>query len=84
MFNPKVILVFCVVALGLGGILYLLYPTPENYSPKPEEPVFCTQDAKQCPDGSYVGREGPKCEFKACPTTSTPQGTMMEDGTINE
>lgn len=34
---------------------------------KPEEPVFCTQDAKQCPDGSYVGRTGPSCEFAACP-----------------
>lgn len=33
---------------------------------KSEEPVFCTQDAKQCPDGSYVGRVGPSCEFAAC------------------
>jgi len=24
-------------------------------------------EAKQCPDGSYVGRTGPKCEFVACP-----------------
>ncbi len=31
------------------------------------EPVFCTQEAKQCPDGSYVGRTGPKCEFAECP-----------------
>ena len=30
--------------------------------------IFCTQEAKQCPDGSYVGRTGPKCEFAACPT----------------
>ena len=29
--------------------------------------VFCTQDAKLCSDGSYVGRTGPKCEFTACP-----------------
>ena len=31
------------------------------------EPVMCTMEAKQCPDGSYVGRGGPKCEFAACP-----------------
>ena len=31
------------------------------------EPVFCTMDAKLCPDGSYVGRSGPKCEFSKCP-----------------
>lgn len=30
-------------------------------------PVACTQEAKQCPDGSYVGRTGPNCEFSACP-----------------
>ncbi len=28
--------------------------------------VACTMDAKQCPDGSYVGRTGPNCEF-ICP-----------------
>lgn len=30
------------------------------------EPVACTMDAMQCPDGSYVGRSGPNCEF-ICP-----------------
>ncbi len=29
--------------------------------------VMCTMDAKLCPDGSYVGRTGPKCEFAPCP-----------------
>jgi len=29
--------------------------------------TICTQDAKLCPDGSYVGRSGPNCEFKTCP-----------------
>jgi len=32
----------------------------------PEE-VICTMDAKGCPDGSSVGRVGPKCEFALCP-----------------
>lgn len=30
--------------------------------------VACTMEAKVCPDGSYVSRSGPKCEFEACPT----------------
>ncbi len=38
-------------------------------------PVACTQDAKQCPDGTYVGRTGPNCEFK-CP--STPSSTIPQ------
>jgi hypothetical protein len=28
--------------------------------------VACTADAMQCPDGSYVGRTGPNCEFAPC------------------
>lgn len=31
-------------------------------------PKACTQEAKLCPDGSYVSRTGPNCEFAACPT----------------
>jgi hypothetical protein len=31
-----------------------------------KEQVACTMDARQCLDGSYVGRTGPKCEF-VCP-----------------
>ena len=29
--------------------------------------VACTMEAKLCPDGSYVGRTGPNCEFAPCP-----------------
>lgn len=28
----------------------------------------CREDAKKCPDGSYVARTGPNCEFAPCPT----------------
>lgn len=31
------------------------------------EPVACTKDAKICPDGTYVGRIAPDCEFAPCP-----------------
>lgn len=29
--------------------------------------VACTAEAKVCPDGSTVGREGPECQFAPCP-----------------
>ena len=29
--------------------------------------VSCTLEAKICPDGSAVGRQGPSCEFAPCP-----------------
>jgi len=40
-------------------------PTPSQ--PAPPQEVACTMEAKQCPDGSYIGRTGPNCEFAACP-----------------
>jgi len=39
-------------------------------STNPQQPIACTMDAKLCPDGSYVGRTGPSCEFATCPTTT--------------
>ena len=29
--------------------------------------LVCVQDAKACPDGSYVSRVAPTCKFAACP-----------------
>lgn len=34
----------------------------------PDNNIMCTMEAKLCPDGSYVGRSGPKCEFAKCPS----------------
>ena len=31
------------------------------------EDVVCSMEAKLCPNGSYVGRTGPNCEFSSCP-----------------
>lgn len=42
-------------------------------------PFACTMDAKECPDGTYVSRVAPKCEFASCPiykslTVASPNG----------
>ena len=41
---------------------------------QPGPGAICTMEAKQCPDGSYVGRQGPNCEFAACPGSKPPVG----------
>lgn len=42
----------------------------EKKNPPSGEQRVCAQDAKQCPDGSYVNRTGPNCEFSPCPKSS--------------
>lgn len=82
MFNPKTALIFIIVAFAVGFAFYIFYPTPEKYDSgngNGAEPVACTMEAKLCPDGSYVGRVGPNCEFEACPI---PEGAQFEDGVI--
>jgi len=59
-----IISIFAVIA-GLGVFSY--YFVFKNT----EKLVACTQEAKLCPDGSYVGRVSPKCEFAPCPGVKT-------------
>ena len=42
----------------------------------------CTREAKLCPDGSYVGRSGPNCEFAECPQMSETGTPVPESGTV--
>ncbi len=65
------------IVLGVGTYGYL-----SGGSQRFEEAVFCTADALQCPDGSYVGRTGPNCEF-VCPGGTTDSGGLnmiIDDG----
>lgn len=43
------------------------YPDAGGACVKKENQTTCTMVAKLCPDGSYVGRSGPNCEFAPCP-----------------
>jgi len=53
------------------------YPYQPQSSPQmPVNPgnrptIACTMEAKVCPDGSYVSRTGPNCEFAPCPGGTT-------------
>ncbi len=64
--NIKYILIVVILAAIVGGgILAYQY----RWMPKKElNNIICTMEAKLCPDGSYVGRTGPNCEFAPCPT----------------
>lgn len=53
---------------------------PAPQFPK-EEPVACTMDAMMCPDGSYVGRVAPDCNFAMCPV---PAGVVEKTLSVGE
>lgn len=38
-----------------------------------DDVVACTEDAKVCLDGSWVGRVPPSCEFSPCPEINLPE-----------
>ncbi len=64
---PIYILVGTLVLLILVGGSYLLGKQSSTTTPPAEDKKACTLEAKICPDGSGVGRVGPKCEFAQCP-----------------
>ncbi len=63
------ILVGVLVCAGIAGLFAwnTISPGTLHLVQNGPLPVACTMEAKVCPDGSYVGRSGPKCEFAACP-----------------
>lgn len=63
-----------IIVLGVGSFLYrntLEAPTRGTNATG----VTCDADARACPDGTAMRREGPSCEFAACPlpNVSFPQ-----------
>lgn len=60
-------LLIIVIVAGIA-VAVLLFKNKSAIAPEDGGQTVCTQDAKQCPDGSYVSRQGPNCEFAPCPT----------------
>ena len=56
--RKNLFLIVIIILIILGGI-YLFT--------KREKGVVCTQDVKECPDGSFVSRVAPDCNFASCP-----------------
>jgi plastocyanin len=57
------------VVIFIGSIVAYSQTHPRQAPANVPSIVICTQDARQCPDGSYVGRIGPYCDFAACTST---------------
>lgn len=67
--SKTVVTIVVLVVLVLAGAMYVQSQRSIDDTPSPDDDdVACTEEAMQCPDGSYVGRTGPDCEFAPCPT----------------
>ena len=66
------LLVVAVLAFGVSVWLTSQNSPSDGVVPPPVEGTMCTMDAMQCPDGSYVGRTGPSCEFVCPPLPVVP------------
>ncbi len=69
MSTSKIALIITALLVVVGGVVYSVKTFMSPAAPEGLEApgmVACTMEAKQCPDGSYVGRGGPKCEFAPC------------------
>ena len=53
-----------IIIIGVGGLLYR--NTFEHPYVPPQAAQVCSQEVKQCPDGTSVGRTGPSCAYAPC------------------
>lgn len=58
-------IIILILIATVGG--YFLIKKQTKGNPDDGSQIACPQDAKACPDGSYVSRTGPNCAFAACP-----------------
>lgn len=71
------------IVILIGILIAVTYDKKQVMAPVPsDEGVVCTQEAKQCPDGSYVGRSGPQCQFADCPSVVVPPTSSVQTGTL--
>jgi hypothetical protein len=91
------ILIVLVILLGVAFVFRSAFPSPgqsfpihvigvdTDTDPGTDDVVACTMDAMMCPDGTYVGRSGPNCEFVCSyPSSASAAGgtTLYEEFTV--
>jgi hypothetical protein len=78
-----IIVIVGIILIGIVWIGWTQYEATQGMPPGgvvPTGPTACTMEAMLCPDGSAVGRIGPKCEFAPCPQPAERHGGIT--GTV--
>lgn len=71
------------VIISVFGIYKTLDMSFANSDNPNDDFVACTMEAKICPDGSSVGRTGPKCEFAKCPGSVVNSNTSPDPDSVS-
>jgi len=74
--KKTITIIILLLIIASGVVVWNYYVKLKS---QPKGPAACTQEAKLCPDGSYVGRTGPDCEFAACPVMPLPNIQIPSD-----
>jgi len=61
-----------IIYLEFGNWGKSIKPLDDQEATSTSPVVACMEEAMQCPDGSYVSRVGPNCDFEVCPNVSNP------------
>lgn len=80
--TTKSVILVLIGAAVIAVSLYFLEPMGGKQN-EDGNGVMCTADAMQCPDGSWVGRTGPNCQFE-CPLATSTIGVALVETTINQ
>ena len=80
MVNMRMLVAVVALFLLVGAAVFIWQKYP-NLNSEPGA-VACTMEAKICPDGSYVGRTGPNCEFATCPASESSRAWLTYSGSI--
>lgn len=82
--SNRILYIIIAIAVFIGVLSALAnYLTTTVHAPATEQAAttttdaVCAEDAMQCPDGLFVGRSGPNCEF-VCPAPSVPLDVQKE------
>jgi hypothetical protein len=70
------------ISFGIAILLFVGFCALFITKKEPAQ-IACTMEAKLCPDGSYVGRQGPQCEFAACPTLTESSKAKLNQKILN-
>lgn len=82
----KILIVLLALLIIIGAFVYFKKEVSHNSDGallSPKNNIACTEEAKMCPDGTYVGRTGPNCEFAICPlpVVNNPDEVLGSGGT---